>query len=849
MVGLVIVSHSRALAVALAELVQQVTPGDIPVAIAAGVGDERHALGTDAVDISQAIRSVYSEDGVLVLMDLGSAVLSAQLALDLLVDIPREKIRFCDAPMLEGAIAAAVQIGAGSDLKTVCSEARGALQPKQTQLKDDLPPLPIDANLYQSAAPESGPVHKIEATLANLHGLHARPAARFVKTAAGFDAEVQVENLTNNRGPVSARSLNALATLGAIENHRVRICARGPQAEQALAALQALIDDNFGEAPAAGADAAGVSPTGPAGEDAPKPAAPEGAMQATAIAEGIALGPFFRYQPPLPPLPKDPAADPAVEWGRLQKALSSVQQAIAQQRRQMRNLSGEAEAAIFDAHNLILEDPDLLGQVRQAITDAHLNAAQAWNRVLNDIAAAYRALDDPYLQQRAADVVDVRNQVLFALAGREAAGRIELDRPVVLFAADLTPSETSQLDMSRVLGLMTVGGGPTSHSAILARALGIPAISGVNPALERLQSGTQVALDGFRGLLWVNPDLNTQAALEQQRQEWLLSRQALLQTSHGQAVTQDGRRVEVFANIGSVADSILAMKNGAEGVGLLRTEFLFLTRSTPPSEAEQLDALRQIGAAMPDRPVTARTLDVGGDKELPYIQLSPEANPFLGVRAIRLCLQDIDLFMPQLRAILQAAADSPYRVMFPMVSNVDEVRQARALLEKAHQELAAEGRPHAWPIETGIMVEIPSAALLSPALAKLVDFFSIGTNDLTQYTMAAERGNPMLTGLSDALNPAVLRLVGEVVQAAHAEGKWVGVCGELAGDPQATAVLTGLGVDELSLNSAGIPRIKAVVRALRYTEAQKLAQRVLETESAAQARQMAQEFLAQLELI
>jgi phosphoenolpyruvate-protein phosphotransferase len=402
--------------------------------------------------------------------------------------------------------------------------------------------------------------------------------------------------------------------------------------------------------------------------------------------------------------------------------------------------------------------------------------------------------------------------------------------------------------MSKVLGLMTVGGGPTSHSAILARALGIPAVSGVSAALERLEPGTPVALDGFRGLVWINPDAEMQTTLSDRRQEWLTTRQRLLQTSQGQAKTQDGRRVEVFANIGSVADSHLAVQNGAEGVGLLRTEFLFLTRTTPPSEAEQLEALRGIGAAMGERPVTARTLDVGGDKEVPYVQLAEEANPFLGVRAIRLCLHDPDLFLPQLRAILQAGADSPYRIMFPMVANVDEVRQARAWLNKAHEALAAEGKAHAWPIETGIMVEIPSAALLSPALAKEVDFFSIGTNDLTQYTMAAERGNPMLAGLSDALHPAVLRLIDEVVKAAHAEGKWVGVCGELAGDPQAVPVLTGLGVDELSLTSAGIPRVKAIVRALSYSNAQILAQRVLQTESAPQARELAQHFLAGLNI-
>jgi len=322
-----------------------------------------------------------------------------------------------------------------------------------------------------------------------------------------------------------------------------------------------------------------------------------------------------------------------------------------------------------------------------------------------------------------------------------------------------------------------------------------------------------------------------------------------LETSRSQAFTRDGQRVEVFANIGSAQDARAAVANGAEGVGLLRTEFLFLTRQTPPSEDEQLGVYRLIGEAMGRLPVTARTLDIGGDKEAPFVHLPAEANPFLGVRALRLSLHDPALFLPQLRAILRAAADFPYRIMFPMVANLDEVRQARAYLQQAHEALDAERLVHAWPIETGIMVEIPSAALLARAMAKEVDFFSIGTNDLTQYTLAAERGNPLLAGMADALHPAVLRLIGEVAEAAHAEGRWVGVSGELAGDPMATAALIGLGVDELSLTSAGIPRIKSIVRNLDTQAARALGRDILLVESAAAARRLAQNFLAEHHLI
>jgi len=305
------------------------------------------------------------------------------------------------------------------------------------------------------------------------------------------------------------------------------------------------------------------------------------------------------------------------------------------------------------------------------------------------------------------------------------------------------------------------------------------------------------------------------------------------------AVTQDGRRVEIFANIGGANDARAAVKNGAEGVGLLRTEFLFLTRETAPSEEEQFLLLREIFETMGDqRPVTTRTLDVGGDKELPYIQLPEEPNPFLGVRALRLSLLRPDLFLTQLRAILRAAEGFPCRIMFPMVADVEEILRARILVNQAHHDLSRENRPHAWPIELGIMIEIPSAALLSQVLVQDVDFFSIGTNDLTQYTLAAERGNPALAHLADGLHPAVLKLIAQVVEASHQAGKWTGICGELGGDPEATAILVGLGVDELSLNPAGIPQIKSVVRGLTMDTARLLASRALQCRTSAEVRQL-----------
>jgi phosphoenolpyruvate-protein phosphotransferase/dihydroxyacetone kinase phosphotransfer subunit len=839
MVGLVIVSHSRALAHALVDLVNQVSTVEIPMALAAGVGPERNEFGTDAVEIMEAIQAVYSEDGVLVLMDLGSAILSAEMALELLPSDIAENIRFCAAPVVEGAIAAGVQIGLGSDLETACLEAKSSLLPKIEHLsgaEESFPEGVIAKDLKIQPDAE-----EIVLTLKNLHGLHARPAARLVQTAAGFDANVQVRNLANQKGPVSAKSLNALATLGAVRDHQIAVTASGVEAKQALKALSELVEDNFGESPE---EAIGPPPviTKPATSPA------EGAERAVAISEGLALGPIFHYQAQPPPVSQESAEDPDVEWQRFEQALSITRTVIRQRRSDLVGTIGEVESAIFDAHLLILQDPDLLERVRSSIFEGNQNAAAAWDANIKEIAKNYQSLDDPYLQQRAADVLDVGNQVLFALSDKTEAPVMEFSEPVILFAHELTPTETSQLDMSQVLGIVTVGGGPTSHSAILARALGIPAVSGVSVAFEKLVGGSLCALDGFNGDIWIDPSEKIQQQVQEGREAWLAQRERLLKTSHELAVTRDGVRIEVVANVGNVMDARAATKNGAEGIGLLRTEFLYLTRESPPSEDQQVETLLEIGKAMSsdgntEAPIIVRTLDVGGDKELPYLPMPAEANPFLGVRAIRLSLRNQDIFMTQLRAILRAGDQYCFKVMFPMVANLGEVLEARRLLEEAHRSLVKDELPHRWPIDTGIMVEVPSAALHAPVLAQHVDFFSIGTNDLTQYTMAAERGNPELSELADAFHPVVLRLVNEVAKAAHKHGKWVGVCGELAGDPLAVAVLVGLGVDELSMNPGAIPRAKAILRASGMDEIQALAKEVQKAQSAAEVREIADDFI------
>lgn len=815
--------------------------------VAAGAGEDRQTLGTDATEIASAIEKVFSPDGVLVLMDLGSALLSAESALDLIPESMRDKVLLCAAPFVEGAISAAVQASLGADVQSACREAMAALQPKVEQIGGEGPAEQptLEAGEAEAAAvsPEAGEEMVLELT--NRLGLHARPAARFVRTASSFDAEVQVRNITLGKGPVSARSLNGVATLQAEGGHKIGVLAKGPQAEQALRALKDLVESGFGELEAQPTAARGVA----TGAPPPREGNDHGALHVVPISDGVAVGPAVVYLPQVPAVSKEPAKDPQAEWECLQQALRQAEQAVQAQEAKAKVTLGEDEAAIFEAHLLILEDPELMARVKELISGQRLNAAAAWQKAIQETASAYEQLTDEYFRQRSADVLDVGNQVLRILVGTEASGPLELKEPSILVAEEITPTETAQLDMSKVLGVATVLGGPTSHAAIIARSLGIPAVAGIDPGLLRLPGGTVVGMDGFRGSLWVSPEPSLRANLIAQRRAWLDEQDRLLRLSRGQARTKDGRRIEVAANIGGLADAQVAASKGAEGVGLLRTEFLFLGRTTAPSEDEQVEVLRQIGDALGERPVIVRTMDIGGDKQVPYLDLPAEANPFLGVRAVRLSFQRPELFRTQLRAILRAGYGHRFRIMFPMIASAGEIAQARHALEEAHAALQQEGILHAWPIETGIMVEIPSAAVMADRLAPLVDFFSIGTNDLTQYTLAAERGNPQLAGLNDPMHPAVLRLIRQVADGAHRAQKWVGVCGEMAGDPLAVPLLVGLGVDELSLNPAGIPRVKAVLSGVDSSEAGGLAKLAIELDGSSAVRQLATNFASEHQLL
>ncbi|MCQ3936410.1 MAG: phosphoenolpyruvate--protein phosphotransferase [Chloroflexi bacterium] len=552
-------------------------------------------------------------------------------------------------------------------------------------------------------------------------------------------------------------------------------------------------------------------------------------------APGLAKGPALRWdQRPLQ-IPKFVPADSQAEKTRLGGARQNAAMQLRELANQVAKQIGEAEASLFEAQAMFLEDAVLVQKAEGAI-DSGMNAEQAWHDACEYFASQLEAMPDETLRARSADVRDVGRRVLEILTGVQAAPA--LTKQSIILARDLAPSQTAVLDKSKVLAFCTAEGGPTSHTAILAKALGIPAIVGLGDAVLDIPDETLLLVDGNTGALASNPTPDLVADFGQRILADGEKRQREHELAAQPSLTRDGHRIEIAANVGSVEDARLALQHGAEGIGLLRTEFLFLNRSQPPDEQTQYSAHRTILDLMGSRPVVVRTLDVGGDKEVPYLDFGHEANPFLGYRAIRISLDHPDDFKVQLRALLRAGAGHDLRIMFPMIASLEEVIKAKGLLAEAQMELRSAGREMAENVQIGIMVEIPSVALLAERFAREVNFFSIGTNDLTQYTLAAERGNKRVSHLNDPCHPAVLKEIQQVVLAAHRAGIWVGVCGEMAGDSQAIPILLGLGVDELSMSPRQIPSAKQVVRNWSLADAQELARRALEMDNARAVRRM-----------
>ena len=666
----------------------------------------------------------------------------------------------------------------------------------------------------------------------NAHGLHARPAARLITESQPFHAEITVRNLSNQRGPVSVKSLSGLASLEILQGNEIEVEAHGDDAPVALEKIKSLVESGLGDPLPSAVN--GVTPHGKA-SSSPAPRKADSAP--VPISSGIAIGPGLYFKDAAIQVPQDKTRDIPGEIVRLQNAVKIVRTALESRRDQMRASVGAANAGIYEAQILALQDPALIDGAISIIQNEQANAAAAWDRVNRQVVDRYASLQDPYLRERAADLEDVGRQVLELLAANKSAVPA-LTQPGILIADHLSPHQVATLDRTLVRGVILLDGGPTAHSSILLKALGIPAIVQARSVLEAadLSRPFIAALDGTSGAIWLNPEADLLAKLKNRQAEEQQHEDDERTASSLPGATLDGQRVEILANIGSGSEIEGVLQCGAEGVGLLRTEFLFLDRSSAPTEEEQRQALLAIAEKMKGRPLVVRTLDVGGDKEPAFLPMEPEENPFLGVRAIRLCFAHEDLFMTQLRAVLRAGHGHDLRIMFPMIATTADLDRAIACLEKAHGDLERENEPHLWPIKTGIMIEIPSAALQAEVLARRCDFFSIGTNDLTQYTLAADRGNPALSPYQDALHPSVLQLIDRVIQGAEKHGRPVAVCGEAASDPTAARIFVGLGVHELSVSGVKIPRLKAMIRQRTCTELQKLAQQALTCGSATEVR-------------
>ena len=526
---------------------------------------------------------------------------------------------------------------------------------------------------------------------------------------------------------------------------------------------------------------------------------------------------------------------------------AAVEQLNSIHQRALKSL-GEEKAAIFEGHLMILEDEELEEEIIDYLHSNKVNASVAASKIIDQQVEMLSEIDDEYLKERAGDIRDIGNRLIKNILGMYIVDLGDITEESILVAYDLTPSETAQLNLEKVLGFITDIGGRTSHTSIMARSLELPAIVGTNDVTARVNTGDYLILDAVNNRVYVNP---TQAEIDELKtlEAKLAEEKAeLAKLKDLPAVTLDGHKVEVVANIGTIRDCEGAHRNGAEGVGLYRTEFLFMDRDQLPSEEEQFIAYKEVVEAMEGRLVVLRTMDIGGDKELPYLNLPKEMNPFLGWRAVRIALDRREILHAQLRAVLRASAFGKLAVMFPMIISVEEIRELKSVLETLKAELRAEGKAFDENIQVGVMVETPSAAVNAKFLAKEVDFFSIGTNDLTQYTLAVDRGNELISHLYNPMSPSVLGLIKQVIDASHAEGKWTGMCGELAGDERATLLLLGMGLDEFSMSAISVPRIKKLIRHVNYQEVKALADEALQKPTAAEIEQLIQAFLAEKSL-
>lgn len=565
-------------------------------------------------------------------------------------------------------------------------------------------------------------------------------------------------------------------------------------------------------------------------------------IKGIAASDGVAIARAYLLVEPDLSFDNNKVSDVNAEVEKFQNAINTSKIELTKIRNNAEQNLGADKAAIFDAHLLVLDDPELIQPIEEKINNEQVNSPTALTEVTDQFITIFDSMDNEYMKERAADIRDVRKRVLANLLGVELPNPSMIDESVVIIGNDLTPSDTAQLNKEFVQGFVTNIGGRTSHSAIMSRSLEIPAVVGSKTITDEVNQGDMVIVDGLTGEVIVDPTSDEVIAYENKRERFFEDKKELQKLRDEETVTVDGVHAELAANIGTPNDLSGVIENGAEGIGLYRTEFLYMGRDQLPTEDEQFEAYKEVIQSMDGKRVVVRTLDIGGDKELPYLDLPDEMNPFLGYRAIRLCLDQPEIFRPQLRALLRASVYGKLNIMFPMVATIQEFRDAKAILLEEKENLTNEGVDVSDDIEIGIMVEIPSTAALADVFAKEVDFFSIGTNDLIQYTMAADRMSERVSYLYQPYNPAILRLVKQVIEASHKENKWTGMCGEMAGDETAIPILLGLGLDEFSMSASSVLKARRQIKGLSKNEMNELAERAIDCATTEEVEALVREY-------
>jgi len=802
--------------------------GKVTIALAAGIDDVNHPYGTDPLHIARVVEEVYTTDGVVLMTDIGSAVMNAEIAQESLPEVMRQHVILSSAPFVEGTIAAVAQAAAGASLAEVIREAESVLQGKEAAVgtdqyfsfPDDIAVLSKEKNEFRITVP-------------NKLGLHARPAARLVDLLHSHPAKVRVRK--EGALSVNAKSISQVATLKVKKGDVLIFEIFGNGSEEIKTVLAQFTAANFGDfEEKTSSDSFVVEAVSEAVDNT------AGVITGTPAAAGIYVGIASVASNSLPDLSVLQAMEPAAEWDALGKAVKKVINQYESARKRLGSKDQDKE--IFAFPLLLLRDQELLDKIKRLLITTGETAARMWQVEMVHLEKEYLKGDSIYLRERAGDIREISRKVILALVG-QSTNTLLMSTSGVLVLDDIGPGEVAELNTELVKGIITARGGRTSHASILARSLDIPCIVGIGEAIELIENGASIAMDGTTGnvLLADATDERVVKLIEQQQKE-AAQRKELRKEARRPAVTLDGATYPVLANVSSAAEAATAYRLGADGVGLLRTEFLYMNRETAPSEEEQYLAYKAICKEMNGLPVTIRTLDVGGDKQLPYLRIPAEKNPYLGLRGIRYCLYDQALFRSQLRAICRVAAHFPVKLMYPMVSVVEEVMSANIILDQVLEELELDGHEYARPIQTGIMVEVPSTAFCLPELAKVTDFFSIGTNDLTQYLLARERGNEMVADYHSPLHPSVLEALRHIISESRRLNVEVAMCGELAGNPKATKFLLHMGLNEFSMSGPSIPAIKDIIRQteggghLTHSEQNALRSRTLEAVSSALAK-------------